>query len=211
MKKLSLIAIGALLITGCSGGDAEKDKKADIPDGKPKVNIETDMGLIVLELFPDVAPNHVQNFLDLVEQGFYNGLTFHRVRPGFIIQGGDPKGDGSGHAGYLIPAEFSNLKHMPGTLSMARGNDPNSASCQFFICLGQLPDLDNKYTIFGQVVEGMNVANEIAKVEVKGNPKLREKSMPVEPVHMIQLWRAGTERPPLEADSTAVEGVSDSN
>ncbi|MCP4568277.1 MAG: peptidylprolyl isomerase, partial [FCB group bacterium] len=154
----------------------------------------------------EVAPNHVQNFLELVDQGFYNGLTFHRVVPGFIIQGGDPEGDGTGHAGYLIPAEFSNLKHMPGTLSMARGTDPNSASCQFFICLGQLPDLDDKYTIFGQVVEGMKVANEIAKVEVKGNRKLKERSMPVEPVRMIQVWQAGSERPVLETDSPNSDG-----
>lgn len=149
------------------------------------------MGKIVLELFPDVAPNHVKNFLRLANSKAYNGITFHRVAKGFVIQGGSPDGSPTGTAGYTIPAEFSNLHHMPGTLAMARGADPNSASCQFYLCLAQLPDLDGKYTIFGQTVEGMDVVKKIGNVETEENSE-----RPIEPVTMIRVYQEGKEPPP---------------
>jgi len=202
MRKLLLAAfilIVAVALIGCGGDEkkAEKDEKA--PQARPRVNMETSLGTIVLELFPDAARNHVSNFLDLVNKGFYNGLIFHRVIPGFVIQGGDPNGDGSGNAGYLIEAEFNNLPHLPGTLAMARGPGPNSASCQFYICLAQLPDLDGKYTVFGQTVEGMDVVNKIGAVETN------DKDKPIEPVMIIRMWEEGKEPPAMESDSLETE------
>lgn len=129
----------------------------------PLVKIHTDKGDILLELFPDVAPKHVDNFLKLTKKGFYNGLVFHRVVPGFVIQGGDPKGDGTGGPGYTIPAEFNKRHHLKGTLAMARSMDPNSAGSQFYICLAPQPSLDGKYTVFGQVVKGKDIPEKIVK------------------------------------------------
>jgi peptidyl-prolyl cis-trans isomerase B (cyclophilin B) len=130
--------------------------------------IETKFGEITLKFFPDVAPNHVKSFIDLANDGFYNGTTFHRVVPGFVIQGGDPntKSDdrskhGTGGPGYTLEAEFSNIPHKRGTLSMARAADPNSAGSQFFICVADAAFLDSQYTIFGEVSEGMDVVDEI--------------------------------------------------
>jgi peptidyl-prolyl cis-trans isomerase A (cyclophilin A) len=192
-KYLLLIAMFTFVLGGCSGNAEDKDtaKKDDTTDTsakRPRVIMETDMGKIVLELFPDVAPIHTENFLKLANSGFYNGLTFHRVIDGFVIQGGDPSGNGTGGAGYTIPAEFSDLHHMPGTLAMARGPDPNSASSQFYICLSQLPSLDGQYTIFGQTVEGMDVVQKIGKVKTGQN------DMPVEAVHMVRVYEEG--KPP---------------
>jgi len=131
--------------------------------------LETKFGRIVISFFPDSAPNHVENFKRLARQGFYNGTTFHRVIPGFIIQGGDPNtkdddrsNDGYGGPGYSIPAEFNERSHRRGIVSMARGSDPNSAGSQFFIVVKDSTFLDGQYTIFGQVVEGMNVVDMIA-------------------------------------------------
>lgn len=195
-KAMALLTI-AILVIGCSSDDMQqKQSEPRIFSERPRVALETDMGKIILELFPEVAPNHVNNFLDLVEQGFYDSLTFHRVLKGQLIQGGDPAGDGTGHAGYVIPAEFSNLQHLPGTLAMARGNDPNSASCQFYITVSQIPSLDGKYTIFGQVVEGLNVAEKISEAAVEKNPRMNgEESMPLDPVHIIRAFKIGTVQP----------------
>jgi peptidyl-prolyl cis-trans isomerase B (cyclophilin B) len=150
--------------------------------------LETSHGTIVLEFFPDLAPGHVENFKKLARKGFYDGTTFHRIIKRFMIQGGDPlskddnpDNDGTGDPGYRIKAEFSDRKHLKGTLSMARGQDPNSAGCQFFICLDAQPFLDGKYTVFGQVLEGIEVVDAIGNVEVKAN-RFDEKSVPVEPV-----------------------------
>jgi peptidyl-prolyl cis-trans isomerase B (cyclophilin B) len=112
----------------------------------------------------DVAPNTADAFLRLSEQGYYDGLSFHRIIKDFVIQGGDPKGNGSGGPGYSLPEEFNERKHEAGVLSMARSNDPNSAGSQFFICLNyaQTKHLDNTYTAFGKVVDGMNAVNAIA-------------------------------------------------
>jgi peptidyl-prolyl cis-trans isomerase B (cyclophilin B) len=111
-------------------------------------------GRIVFKFYPKDAPNTVANFIKLADKGFYNGLTFHRVVPGFVVQGGDPAGDGSGGPGYTIKAEFNDRKHLRGTVAMARTSDPDSAGSQFYICLAALPSLDHQYTVFGQVVEG---------------------------------------------------------
>jgi peptidyl-prolyl cis-trans isomerase B (cyclophilin B) len=132
-----------------------------------------DGGVIEAELYPDVAPITVDNFAKLANKGFYNGLNFHRVEPGFVVQGGDPNGNGSGGPGYTIKGEFTTLKHhIRGTLAMARTSDPNSAGSQFYICLGPAPFLDGQYAIFGQVTKGMEfvdkikVGDKMSKVEV---------------------------------------------
>ena len=139
---------------------------------------------IVLELDPTVAPNTVANFISLVEDGFYDGLIFHRVIPDFMIQGGDPKGNGTGGAGYSIEGEFSengfenNLKHDRGVISMARSNDPNSASSQFFIMVKESTHLDGKYAAFGKVIEGIEVVDAIVSVERDGSDKpLKDQTM----------------------------------
>ncbi|MGB9553010.1 MAG: peptidylprolyl isomerase [bacterium] len=127
----------------------------------PLAIIETGKGTIKIEMYPQDAPNTVANFIYLAKKGFYNGLTFHRVEPGFVIQGGDPNGNGTGGPGYHIKAEFNSRKHLTGTVAMARSNDPNSAGSQFYICLAPQPSLDGKYTVFGQVIEGMDVVQKI--------------------------------------------------
>lgn len=127
-----------------------------------------DGGVIKAELYPEIAPNTVNNFISLVNKGFYNGLIFHRVIPGFMIQGGCPKGNGTGGPGYQIPGEFTangyanDLRHTRGILSMARAMDPDSAGSQFFIMHEDAPHLDGQYAAFGQVLEGMDVVDKIA-------------------------------------------------
>ena len=138
----------------------------------PIVTIEMDDGSIMkAELYPEIAPNTVNNFISLVKQGFYDGVIFHRVIPGFMIQGGDPKGVGTGGPGYTIRGEFSangfqnDLKHTRGVLSMARAMDPDSAGSQFFIMHEDAPHLDGQYAAFGQVLEGMDVVDKIASTK----------------------------------------------
>jgi len=133
-----------------------------------KAVIETRLGNIELRFFPDVAPNHVNNFIELAKKGFYDGTTFHRVIPGFMIQGGDPNSKnpdrskhGMGGPGYMIKAEFSEKPHKRGTLSMARAANPDSAGSQFFICVADASFLNRQYTVFGEVVSGMDVADKI--------------------------------------------------
>jgi peptidyl-prolyl cis-trans isomerase B (cyclophilin B) len=130
--------------------------------------IETKFGNIELRFFPEVAPNHVNNFIELAKKGFYDGTTFHRVIPGFMIQGGDPNTKnpdksthGMGGPGYTLKAEFNEKPHKRGTLSMARAGHPDSAGSQFFICVADAPFLDRQYTVFGEVVSGMDVADKI--------------------------------------------------
>jgi peptidyl-prolyl cis-trans isomerase B (cyclophilin B) len=142
-------------------------------DGLPLRNtghyaiIETERGIIVIELYPKVAPKTVENFEKLANKGFYNGLTFHRVEPGFVVQGGDPNGDGSGGPGYEIVAEINpQEKHLRGSVATARtGDDVNperkSSGSQFYICLEPQPGLDGQYTIFGGVIKGMGVVDQI--------------------------------------------------
>jgi len=130
-----------------------------------------DGGVIKAELYPEIAPNSVNNFISLINKGFYNGLIFHRVIPGFMIQGGCPKGNGTGGPGYEIPGEFTangfqnDLKHTRGVLSMARAMDPDSAGSQFFIMHEDAPHLDGQYAAFGQVLEGMDVVDKIASTK----------------------------------------------
>lgn len=134
----------------------------------PIVTIEMeDGGEIQIELYAETAPNTVRNFVSLVSKGFYNGTTFHRVIPDFMIQGGDPEGNGMGGPGYTIAGEFAmngfhnDLKHTRGVLSMARAMDPNSAGSQFFIMVEDAPHLDNQYAAFGRVITGMDVCDRI--------------------------------------------------
>ena len=136
----------------------------DVPEGNI-VTMKTSKGPVVMELFPDVAPKHVESFKTLIAKGFYDGLTFHRIVPGFVVQGGDPKGDGTGGPGYNLDAEFSDLPHKRGTLSMARSGHPDSAGSQFYIVLDEenARHLDGKYTIFGEVVRGMENVDDLEK------------------------------------------------
>jgi peptidyl-prolyl cis-trans isomerase B (cyclophilin B) len=130
--------------------------------------IETTLGNIELKFFPDVAPNHVKNFIDLAKKGFFDGTTFHRVIPGFMIQGGDPNSKnpdkskhGMGGPGTTVRAEFSDKPHKRGTLSMARSQDPDSAGSQFFICVADAASLNKQYTVFGEAASGMAVVDKI--------------------------------------------------
>lgn len=141
--------------------------------------ITTDFGRIILRFYPEIAPNHVNNFKSLALAKFYHGTSFHRVIPGFMIQGGDPNSrdddlsnDGIGDGPRRLRAEFSRVRHRRGILSMARGQNPHSASCQFFICVADAPYLDGQYSVFGKVVKGMEVADKIAALprNEKDNP-----------------------------------------
>ena len=147
-----------------------------------KAVIETKFGNIELRFFPDVAPNHVNNFIELAKKGFYDGTTFHRVIPGFMIQGGDPNSKnpdksthGMGGPGHTVKAEFNAKPHKRGTLSMARSASPDSAGSQFFICVADAPFLDRQYTVFGEVVSGIEVADKIVSQprDSKDNPNER--------------------------------------
>lgn len=147
----------------------------------PIVTIEMESGAVMkAELFPETAPNTVNNFISLINKGFYNGLTFHRCIPGFVIQGGCPIGNGTGNPGYSIKGEFrmngviNPIKHTEGVLSMARSQHPNSAGSQFFIMVGDAPHLDGSYAAFGCVTEGLEEAFRIANVDVDWSDKPRK-------------------------------------
>ncbi|MCE5300718.1 MAG: peptidylprolyl isomerase [Spirochaetia bacterium] len=144
-------------------------KKTGIKSGNDKGTaavIETEKGTIKFTFFSNDAPNTCANFIKLAEKGFYNGLVFHRVVPGFVIQGGCPQGIGTGGPGYNIKAEFNGNPHLEGTVAMARSRDPDSAGSQFYICLADQPGLDGEYTVFGQVTEGIDVVHEIRRGDV---------------------------------------------
>lgn len=128
-----------------------------------QVRIATDKGDIVVTLFPDDAPLHAAAFLKLVKAGFYDGLAFHRVEPGFVVQGGDPDGDGTGGPGYRLKAEFNKRPHARGTLAMARSSDPDSAGSQFYLCLADARFLDGQYTVFGTMTEGFAALDAIRR------------------------------------------------
>jgi cyclophilin family peptidyl-prolyl cis-trans isomerase/predicted GIY-YIG superfamily endonuclease len=131
-----------------------------------QARIRTTKGDIVFTFYPDEAPRHAAAFMKLARAGFYDGLTFHRVEPGFVIQGGCPEGTGTGGPGYRLDAEFSELPHTKGTVAMARSSDPNSAGSQFYITLDDARFLDRQYTVFGQVVEGQEVVDDIRRGDV---------------------------------------------
>jgi peptidyl-prolyl cis-trans isomerase B (cyclophilin B) len=208
---LALIVSMALLLVGllatCTSAETKEQAKETGVSAKPEAKetakgaamqkpesvdevaiLETNYGTMVAEFFPKDAPGHAANFKKLARQGFYDGTKFHRIIKGFMIQGGDPntKGPnvdsyGTGGPGYTIKAEFNARKHVKGILSMARSQDPNSAGSQFFICLAAQPGLDGKYTVFGQLIKGMDVLEAIGNVKVKPS-KYGENSVPVEPV-----------------------------
>ena len=172
---LSLCAVGEALAE-----EAKADKNA------PHVILKTKFGEMEIVLFKDLAPKHVESFLKLAESGFYNGTIFHRIIPGFMIQGGDPLTKdpanrnkyGTGGPGYTVPAEFSKVVHEKGILSAARTADPNSAGSQFFIMVDKAPHLDGQYTVFGEVLKGVEIADTIV-----GQPRdLRDN--PVERIEM---------------------------
>ena len=198
MKKhlLSIILLCLLFsLTACSrqtsGNSSTSDGNTQL-SGKHHVAIEVNnYGTIEVELDADTAPITVTNFINLANSGFYNGLTFHRVIDGFMIQGGDPQGTGMGGPGYSIKGEFTyngfsnDLKHTPGVLSMARAMDPNSAGSQFFIMHETSPHLDGQYAAFGKVTDGLDVVNKIAEVPTDYSDR------PLEP-QMIQNMTVDT-------------------
>jgi cyclophilin family peptidyl-prolyl cis-trans isomerase/predicted GIY-YIG superfamily endonuclease len=139
-----------------------------------RARIHTAKGDIVFHFYPDEAPQHCAAFIKLTRAGFYDGLTFHRVEPGFVIQGGCPEGTGTGGPGYRLDAEFSELPHKKGTVAMARSSDPNSAGSQFYITLGDARFLDRQYTVFGQVIEGQEVVDAIRKGDVMDKVTIEE-------------------------------------
>src|SRR3954462_575207 len=141
------------------------------PNKKYTATIDTTEGTIVAELYPKDAPQHVNSFVFLAKDGFYNGVIFHRVIPGFMIQGGDPTGTGSGGPGYQLPAEFNPRQHVRAVLSAARTSDPNSAGSQFFIMHADSPHLDNQYTAFGKVTSGLEVIDKIANQPTGANDR----------------------------------------
>lgn len=169
----------------------------------PVVTIEMENGNeIKVELYPDVAPNTVNNFISLVKKGFYDGVIFHRVIPGFVIQGGDPTGTGTGGPGYSIPGEFTNngfennLKHERGVISMARTMEPNSAGSQFFIMVDKSPHLDGEYAAFGKVISGMEEVDRIVAVE----RDFRDKPLEDQRIKRVTVDTFGVEYPePVKA------------
>jgi peptidyl-prolyl cis-trans isomerase B (cyclophilin B) len=192
MKKILLIAATVLFVgmgatafaqMGMPAPKAVSITKEEIKTmEKTQAVIETKFGNITLRFFPDVAPGHVKNFLDLAKKGFYDGTTFHRVIPGFMIQGGDPNTKspdksrhGMGGPGYTIKAEFNEKPHKRGTLSMARAGHPDSAGSQFFICVKDAAFLDRQYTVFGEVVSGMDVADKIVSQQRDPNDNPNER------------------------------------
>ena len=142
------------------------------PDSTYTAAIKTRLGSMTLDLYLKDAPAHVQNFVDLARQGFYNGLAIHYIRPGELIAAGDPRGDGSGGSGFMVPPEFNERKHLAGTVGMVRLPAPaNSGSSQFYICLAPIPERDGNFSVFGQVTEGMPVLQKIAQVPTSGRAK----------------------------------------
>ncbi len=154
-----------------------------------RARMETTLGSMTFEFFADKAPGHVENFVKLAEKGFYDGTGFHRVIKGFMIQGGCPKGDGTGGPGYTIKAEFNDVHHARGVLSMARSQNPDSAGCQFFVCHGEAGFLDRQYTAFGKLVEGDDTLEKIASAAVQPGGE-RSK-----PVTTVKITKVTIERP----------------
>lgn len=192
LRSFILVAVVLVFASSCTGrpdlnstgGGSSKVSETESYENIKAV-IETRFGDIELKFYPEVAPGHVKNFVDLARKGFYDGTIFHRVIPGFMIQGGDPntKGDkvytyGQGGPGYSIPAEFSELKHTRGILSMARSQDPDSAGSQFFVMVKDYPSLDGLYSVFGEVTSGIEVADRIVSVGRDG------RDMPYDRVEM---------------------------
>lgn len=178
MKRIILVAISLLAVVfTLHNANGEEKKKMQTQKKERIAVIETNKGTIKFKLFENDAPITAKNFIDLANKGFYNNLKFHRVEPNFVIQGGDPKGDGSGGSEKTIPLEVTpKLKHdSAGVVAMARANDPNSASSQFYITLESTPFLDMKYAVFGKVVEGLDVAKNIRVGDVMKKVTIADK------------------------------------
>jgi peptidylprolyl isomerase len=158
-----IVGVVALMAGPAAAADPENTLYMDLTYGR-----------VVIEMRPDIAPKHVAQIKRLARQGFYDGLTFHRVIDGFMVQGGDPSGNGTGGSGTNIPAEFSQEKHVRGVASMARARDPNSADSQFFIMLGTTPSLDGQYSIWGKVTSGMEFVDKIKKGDPNRNGMVRD-------------------------------------
>ncbi|MFN2461742.1 MAG: peptidylprolyl isomerase [Candidatus Velthaea sp.] len=139
-----------------------------------RARIHTSKGDIVFRFYADDAPQHSAAFVKLARAGFYDGLSFHRVEPGFVVQGGDPSGNGTGGPGYQLDAEFNDIPHTKGTVAMARSSNPNSAGSQFYICLDDAPFLNKQYTVFGQTVEGQTVVDAIRRGDVMESVTIEE-------------------------------------
>jgi cyclophilin family peptidyl-prolyl cis-trans isomerase len=167
-RQFSALTIAAAGITA-AGTVAGSLPALAATDPENTVYMDLKDGRVVIQLRPDMAPKTVARFKELVRKGFYDGLTFHRVIEGFMAQGGDPEGNGTGGSGQNIPAEFNALKHVRGTISMARAQDPDSADSQFFICFAPAPFLDGQYTAFGQVVQGMEFVDHIKRGDPNDN------------------------------------------
>lgn len=200
-KYLTIMIVLFILIlaVGCQSGletELEDEKKSgdltslsdeDVNIEHPIIQIEIeDGGIMIFELYPEFAPETVENFVGLVESGFYDGLKFHRIIKGFMIQSGDPKGNGTGGSDMTITGEFAKnefpqntLKHTNGVISMARSKDPDSASSQFFIMDGTASTLDGNYAAFGKLIKGEDILSAIASTEVVKNPVSGEKSLPI--------------------------------
>lgn len=160
LRSLVLFSAVMLLGQGCTC----KKESATVSGGAEGGNmivIDTKYGSVEIELYAKDAPKTVARISELAKKGFYDGLTFHRVVPGFVVQGGDPRGDGTGGSGQNLPAEFNSHEHVEGTVAMARAADPNSADSQFYISLGRHPHLDRSYTVFGQVKKGIEAVKQI--------------------------------------------------
>ncbi len=194
MKRFALLVMAIfamnLLLTGCSSKQNSDSPPISSNGEHPRVQIEMEDGSkMVLELYPEFAPETVENFVNLSKSGFYDGLKFHRIIEGFMIQGGDPNGNGTGGSGKHIKGEFAEngfsqntLKHTKGIISMARSSDLNSASSQFFIMDGEVSSLDGKYAAFGKLIEGEDTLEEVANTPVGQNPHTGEVSLPKEDV-----------------------------
>jgi len=172
-----LLLASLILSTNVHGTEKKMGENTNINGGEEIAVVSTKHGEMIIKFFPDIAPGHVQNFKKLAKDGFYDGTIFHRVIPGFMIQGGDPttkdqsaKGRyGTGGPGYNIDAEFSDKTHSRGIVSMARSSDPNSAGSQFFIMVNDSSFLDGQYSVFGEVIKGMEVADKIVSEPRDGN------------------------------------------
>lgn len=172
--------------------------------------LKTSMGDMTLEFLTDKAPRTAEHFAKLAHRGFYDGLTFHRIIKDFMVQGGCPKGDGTGGPGTTIRAEFNDTPHSKGVVSMARGTDPHSAGSQFFLLHGDARYLDSKYTAFARVVDGLDVLDKIASVPVKEN-RFKETSTPVDPIFINSIVLEGIEFDAEEVEPAAEEPAPEAN
>lgn len=162
--RIILLSLAFLFLSGmdsCNKRASEGTTQPTTEAGGKMLVIETEYGAVEVELYPKDAPKTVARISELAQKKFYDGLTFHRVVPNFVVQGGDPVGNGTGGSGQNLPAEFNSKRHIEGTVAMARASDPNSADSQFYICLEKLPSLDGNYTVFGQVTKGMDAVKKI--------------------------------------------------